>query len=268
MIRKIKLSEISVNTGQVPGLPSNPRFIKDGKFEKLQNSLREDPEMLQWRPLVVFPYLSQLILIGGNMRYRVLAEDGIIQEVDCMILPADTTVEKLKKYLIVDNVSYGEWDHDLLANEWDFEELLKYGMDLPWIDPEQTVETEEEKQETEYSKSIKAPTYEAKNEKPAIKDLFNADKVSELIREIHSAQIPEAEKDFLIAAAARHRVFHYQKIADYYAHSSPLVQDLMEKSALVIIDFSKAIERGFIELTKNIQAQYLSDDDGQEDEDD
>ncbi len=113
--------------------------------------------------------------------------------------------------------------------------------------------------EGKYTSKIKAPVYEPKNKKPHILELMDDSKTKRLIREIKMSEIPEEEKVFLIEAAKRHTVFNYEKIADYYAHSSPEVQNLMERSAMVIIDFEKAIELGYVQLSKDISNQYLQE---------
>jgi len=110
-----------------------------------------------------------------------------------------------------------------------------------------------------YTKKIKAPIYEPINEKPAIEELFSADKAKELIAAIKKSNIPKETKTFLINAAYRHIVFNYAKIADFYAHSDKETQLLMEQSALVIIDFDKAIENGFVELSQDVYNQYLEE---------
>lgn len=130
---KIKLSDLCVNEGQIEGLPANPRFIRDEKFQKLKQSLIEDPEMLDIRELIVYPHptmTGKYIIIGGNMRYNAAKELGM-SELPCKILPEDTSVEKMRAYTIKDNVGYGEWDMDLLANEWETDELQDWGVDLP-----------------------------------------------------------------------------------------------------------------------------------------
>ena len=118
---------------------------------------------------------------------------------------------------------------------------------------------QEETEEDLYTKKIVSPTYEPKNEKPSIKELFDEEKTQRLINEIANSDISEDEKAFLKQAAKRHTVFNYQKIADYYAHSDVKIQNLMEKSALVIIDFNKAIENGYVVLSKEIGQQYLEE---------
>ena len=108
-----------------------------------------------------------------------------------------------------------------------------------------------------YTKKIAAPVYEPSHQKPHLITLCNPTKTMALIREINESSLPEDEKEFLRKAAHRHSVFHYERIADYYAHASPEAQRLMEKSALVIIDFDKAIELGFVKLCNEISKQYF-----------
>lgn len=143
-ITKIKLSKLNLNSGQVEGLPKNPRFIRDEKYEKLLNSLREDPEMIELREIVAYDNNGELVVIMGNMRLRALKELGEI-ETTVKVLPSETPVSKLKAYTIKDNVSYGEHDWDALANEWDSDKLADWGLDLPAFDVEpEVLEAEED----------------------------------------------------------------------------------------------------------------------------
>jgi hypothetical protein len=114
-------------------------------------------------------------------------------------------------------------------------------------------------EEQKYSSKIEAPIYEPKNEKPHILELCDKSKTHRIINEIEKSSLSNDEKFFLIDAARRHNVFNYEKIADYYAHSSKEMQTLMERSGLVIIDFDKAIEYGYIKLCDEIKKQYLED---------
>ena len=113
--------------------------------------------------------------------------------------------------------------------------------------------------EKKYSTKIEAPVYEPKNKKPHILELCNKEKTHRLLRKIDSSNLPVEEKTFLIDAARRHNAFNYEKIADYYAHSSREMQELMEDSALVIIDFEKAIQLGYVKLCEEIKTQYLQE---------
>jgi ParB-like chromosome segregation protein Spo0J len=116
---KVKIGKIKTN-------PNNPRLIKDDKFKKLVKSIKEFPEMLEIRPIVVD---KDNIVLGGNMRLRACQEAGL-KEV--YILQADQLTEKQQReFIIKDNVGFGEWDWDDLANEWDTEELEDWGLDLP-----------------------------------------------------------------------------------------------------------------------------------------
>lgn len=117
------------------------------------------------------------------------------------------------------------------------------------------VKLEEEKSlvDDKYTKKVNIPQYTPSAMKPLMQELYNDVKVKELIAEINNSSVSQEEKDFLIKAAYRHTVFNYSKIADYYAHSNKEMQELMEKSALVIIDIDDAIANGYVKLSKNIE---------------
>jgi ParB-like chromosome segregation protein Spo0J len=118
------------NTGQIEGLPKNPRIIRDEKFAKLKKSIEDDPEMLELRELLVYPHGDRYVVIGGNMRLRAMIECGH-REAPCKVLDKSTPVAKLRAYATKDNVPFGEFDWDALANEWDAAELSDWGLDLP-----------------------------------------------------------------------------------------------------------------------------------------
>ena len=118
MNKIVKISEVKVN-------PNNPRLIKDDKFKKLVQSVKDFPEMLNIRPIVVN---KDMIILGGNMRYKACKEAGL-KEIPIII--TDLTEEQQKEFLIKDNVSGGEWDWDILANEWNTDDLENWGLDLP-----------------------------------------------------------------------------------------------------------------------------------------
>lgn len=139
MVKKVSipLSALISNVGQITGLPPNPRLIKDEKFEALKKSLTDDPEMLDLRELIIYPNPDEkgtYVVIGGNMRYNAAKELGL-SELPCKILPESTPVEKMRSFIIKDNIAYGEWDMDLLSEEWDTEELSDWGLDLqPYLE--------------------------------------------------------------------------------------------------------------------------------------
>jgi hypothetical protein len=121
-ITKTKLTEVKLN-------PNNPRLIKDSNFKKLVQSIKDFPEMLDIRPIVVN---SDMVILGGNMRFKACKEAGL-KEVP-IIIADSLTEEQQREFLIKDNVSGGEWDWDLLANEWDSEQLNDWGLEV-WEAP-------------------------------------------------------------------------------------------------------------------------------------
>lgn len=127
----LPLSQIELNDGQLDGLPKNPRSIKKDKFQKLKNNIEAYPEMLAWRSLLVYPLDNgKYIIIGGNMRYRAMTELGHT-EAPVFIIPKDTPVDRLQAYTIIDNNGFGNWDWDMLANEWPDDMLDEWGLDIP-----------------------------------------------------------------------------------------------------------------------------------------
>jgi 16S rRNA G966 N2-methylase RsmD len=118
-IVKVKISEVKLNE-------SNPRFIKDDKFKKLVKSIKDLPQMLDIRPIVVN---KDMMVLGGNMRLKACVEAGM-KEVP-IIIADNLTKEQEKEFLIKDNVSGGEWDWDMIANEWNEVELIEWGLDIP-----------------------------------------------------------------------------------------------------------------------------------------
>ena len=115
------------------------------------------------------------------------------------------------------------------------------------------------KVETKYTSKIQVPIYEPKNLKPHILELCDASKYERLKHEIYASGLSDEEKKFLFMAATRHITFNYSKIADYYANSSKEMQHFMERSALVIIDFEKAIQYGYVKLSDDITNHYLNE---------
>jgi site-specific DNA-methyltransferase (adenine-specific) len=120
-IQTVKISEIKTN-------PNNPRIIKDEKFAKLVQSIKDFPKMLEIRPIVVN---DDMIVLGGNMRLKACKEAGIKQIP--IIKASDLTEDEQRQFIIKDNVGFGEWDWDMIANEWDTEQLTEWGLDVPYM---------------------------------------------------------------------------------------------------------------------------------------
>ena len=131
-MQKVKINAIKTN-------PKNPRLIKDDKFKKLVKSIKEFPQMLELRPIVVD---ENNIILGGNMRYKACIEAGLKE---IYILKAEDLTEQQKdEFIVKDNVGFGEWDWDVLANEWDTDKLQDWGLDLPLDVSVQELEAEED----------------------------------------------------------------------------------------------------------------------------
>lgn len=242
----MKISDIKSN-------PNNPRVIKDDKFDKLVKSIQEFPKMMELRPMVIN---ADNIVLGGNMRLKALKHIGYKEVPDSWVKRADElTDEEQRRFIIADNVGFGEHDWEMLKTEWDIEELSEWGLDIPVFE----IEPEVVEDENKYTQKIDTPVYEPKNEKPQISELYNADRYKELIEEIENSAAPEDVKTMLKVAASRHIVFNYENMADFYANSDKEIQTLMENSALVIIDFNRAIELGYVKLREEIAAQYGQD---------
>ena len=127
---KLPINKLLLNSGQIEGVPKNPRFIKDAEYEHLKKSIQDDPEMLELRELLVYPFNDQYIVLGGNMRLRALKELGYT-EADVKVIPKDLPAKKLRAIVQKDNKDYGSNDFDLIANEWDIGELAEWGVDIP-----------------------------------------------------------------------------------------------------------------------------------------
>jgi len=134
----IPISKVKAN-------PNNPRIIKDEKFKKLVKSIQEFPQMLEIRPIVVN---EEMIVLGGNMRLKACQEAGL-KEVH-IIKASELTEEQQKEFIIKDNVGFGEWDWNDLANNWDSDKLEEWGLDIPGF------ENIEEKEQDDLSDKIKS----------------------------------------------------------------------------------------------------------------
>lgn len=128
---KVKLSEIIPN-------PNNPRLIKDEKFKQLVKSIKDFPQMLELRPIVVN---DQMVVLGGNMRLKACKEAGL-KEVP-IIKASELTEEQQREFIIKDNVGFGEWDWDLIANEWDAQQVSDWGLDIPDFKVEQEAQEDD-----------------------------------------------------------------------------------------------------------------------------
>lgn len=134
-MQRIEIKLIKPNTGQIEGVPANPRQWKKGDVEKLARSIEQTPELFDLRPIIVYDNVDGYVAIGGNMR---LAAAKFLKwkDVPCEIVSRETTTAKLKEIVIKDNGAFGEWDMDALANEWDDLPLSEWGVqECEWTMP-------------------------------------------------------------------------------------------------------------------------------------
>lgn len=140
----IDITKLEYNEGQIEGLSKNPRFLKESEHDKLKKSLTDSPEFLEYKPLMVYAMDNgNYVTICGNMRLRVANElrlDGHSEfdTIPCVVLKADTPIEKIKEYAIKDNVQAGNWDWDELANgEWETDDLQNWGVDCSFLNTDE-----------------------------------------------------------------------------------------------------------------------------------
>lgn len=118
----IPVALLDENKGQIEGVPKNPRVIKGKRFKQLCESIKEDPELLNLRPLLVYPRGDRYVVIDGNMRVKALRDMAHVMA-PCEVLQEGTTPEQMKRYIAKTNSAFGDWDWDALANEWDCDPL-------------------------------------------------------------------------------------------------------------------------------------------------
>jgi DNA modification methylase len=167
----VKISEVKLN-------PNNPRLIKDDKFKKLVQSIKDFPEMLNIRPIVVN---QDMIILGGNMRYKACKEAGL-KEIPIII--TDLSEDKQREFLIKDNTSGGEWDWEVLANEWNSEELEAWGLDVPSFEVDEVLEAEEDDFDTtppEEPITVLGDLYEIGEHRLLCGDSTDSDQVAKLM---------------------------------------------------------------------------------------
>ena len=197
----------------------------------------------------------------------VVDENGVVVIGHCRLLAAKSlgmkevpvtvasglTDDEIKELRIADNkTNESPWDLGTLQDD-----LI--GLDFEGFDFSFPSDREEEEKETRYTTRTRLPQYTPAGEEVAENDMYDRSKTVSLVAEIESYDLPKEQRDFLVAAAHRHTVFNYRKIAEYYACASPEVQHLMERSALVLIDIDDAIANGFTSLSETLEE--LMDDD-------
>jgi len=221
---KIEIHKIKANT-------NNPRIIKDNKFKKLVKSIKEFPEMLEKRPIVVD---ENMIVLGGNMRLKACQEAGL-KKIDVIIAKGWSEKQK-KEFIIKDNVGYGEWDWDILANEWDVKELQDWSVNVP------TVKNTELLSGLEYKSMYYRPDVITDLN---LKDCIDLSKYNEKVKMLDNFNITKSQKETLKMFAYRFIKIDFENVANYYYfNANEEEQKAIERLRLVLIDNGA---QGFIE---------------------
>ena len=217
---------------------NNPRK-NDEAVEAVANSIREFGFK---QPIVVD---ADGVIIVGHTRYKAAQELGL--ETVPVLVAGDLSEEQARAYRLADNKTseLAEWDFSALEIELD-----KINMDMEQFGFIYNIDNQIE---NPYTGKVNIPQYEPSGDEPPVDMLVDKEKTQSLIDEINESNLTEEEKEFLRLAAYRHLAFNYKKVADYYAIASDEMQELMEKSALVIIDYEDAIANGYARLNDDIK---------------
>lgn len=182
---------IEMNDGQLEGLPKNPRYIKDERFAKLKLSLEQSPEFLEANPLKVYPLDNgHYIIVGGNMRFLAGREVGI-REFPCYIFKKETPIEKLKEFLIKDNIAFGNTDWDALANDdWDVSDLEDWGMDVSFLGGDDTTDIDDLFEESPVAEKEKITKLTVSIPEALLEQVGEiTDKVKEVVSEYEGVEV-------------------------------------------------------------------------------
>lgn len=230
--------------------PNNPQKVVESEFECLRDSMRRLHRFLKDRPMLVE---ADGMVKCGNKRLRALKANGVrFVPAEYVRIFSDYTPEEVAEFILQDNLHRGVWDAEKLLAQYDADTLRALGSEFDDLIAEFAAKGAES--DFEYSSKIEAPQYNITGENPSLDELCDTEKADELAKEVEAADIPKDVKRFLKVAAMRHVVFDFRNIAEYYAHADAKVQRLMEKSALVIIDFEDAIRNGFVIVSEKMAA--------------
>lgn len=254
-MEKLKIEYVDINS--IKPYEKNAKLHPEEQIEQIKKSIDmfgfNDPIAI-WKDEIV----------EGHGRLIACKELGMTE---IPIIRLDhLTDEERKAYILAHNklTMNSGFDLDILNEElgsFDTIDMGMFGFDLN-MDLE--INTSINDEDNPYTTKINIPQYEIKGEEPEINELYDNQKTNELIKEIKNADITDEQKEFLINAAQRHLAFNYSKIAEYYAHQDKQMQQLMEKSALVIIDFNDAIKNGYAEYIKGAEDLIeIDDEDGE-----
>lgn len=197
-------------------------------------------------------------IVEGHGRLLAVMEMDSISEVPVIRLD-DLSDEQRKAYMLAHNQINMETGFDLDLLEEEIKSITEFDMTGFGFDVASEIMQDEKEEEHKYTAKVKTPQYEPTGKDVELAELYDKTKTDELIEEINHAEIPDDIKAFLTEAAHRHTVFNYKNIAEYYAKADKAIQELMERSALVIIDFDDAIANGYVKLEQSILNQIEED---------
>lgn len=229
---------------------NNPRF-NDDAVDAVAASIQEFGFKV---PIVLD---SEGVIVAGHTRWKAALKLQL-ESVPCVVAD-DLSKEQIKAFRLADNKvgELADWNEEALAKE--LEGILEIDMSAFGFDVGET-DLGDELLDNPYTSTINIPQYEVTGKKPTFAEMLDTEKTDELLAEIEQSGVSEDEKAFLIRAAHRHNVFHYGNVAEYYAHASPEMQALMEKSGLVIIDVDNAIANGFASLASTVSGLMMEGD--------
>lgn len=253
-MQRIDIKLIKPNKGQIEGVPSNPRQWKKGDVEKLARSIEQTPELFDLRPIIVYDNVDGYVAIGGNMRLAA-AKHLKWKDVPCEIVSRETSTEKLKEIVIKDNGSFGEWDFDALANEWDDLDLGEWGVTgLPKLaKDEEAIE-----RALNYDGVSERATNTNYDESKFIRKRIS----DELSMYAANVDVRPSIRELLDVRLAQSVIFNFDQIARFYMSDDATEdeRDALRKFFLVYVTPKEAFVRGLLKIdkfTKEISASYM-----------
>ena len=238
---------VEMQLSELKPYDNNPRH-NDVAVQPVANSIREFGFKV---PIVVD---AGNVIIAGHTRYRAAQQLGL-DTVPCIVAD-DLSPQQVKAFRLADNKvsEFATWDPDAMMEE--LQGILEIDMsEFGFLD---NTDALEEVDDT-YTTDINIPQYEPSGDVVPLESCIDDSKTEALLMEIEDSNLSDTEKDFLRKAAQRHNQFNYKRIAEYYANASAEMQDLMERSALVIIDYDDAIKNGYVQLSSSLE-EILGDE--------
>lgn len=231
-------------------LPGNPRTIKKDQFEKLKQSIKDNADYFEARPIILSDRTGELVILAGNQRYKAAQAVGLAEVPTILLEGLDA--EREREIIIRDNVNNGEWDMDILANEWDVKELDDWGVDISWSEPEKQLTPEELLDEGVLPQSFKAEpvdTFEAAKA-ISVPDEKRYKRLVELVDECKNDEL----KMILASRLKDFTLFNFDYIANYYLGGASLEEArILEEFGLVIATEKRALELGYLDIEQSVQ---------------